>query len=50
MFQEAHGTALVEQKWRKQWRGKIFFSNGISSSTGVLICITEDLDRKVNNN
>ena len=49
MLQETHSTALVEQKWRNQWRGKMFFSHGTSNSTGVLICITEDLDCKVNN-
>ena len=49
MLQESHGTALVEQKWRNQWRSKMFFSHGTNSSTGVLICIREDLDCKVNN-
>ena len=49
MLQETHSTALVEQKWRNQWRGKMFFSHDTSNSTGVLICITEDLDWKVNN-
>ena len=49
MLEETHSTALVEQKWRTQWRGKMFFSHGTSNSTGVLICITEDLDCKANN-
>ena len=49
MLQETHSTALVEQKWRSQWRGKMFFSHGTSNSTGVLNCITEDLDCKVKN-
>ena len=44
MLQETHSTTLVEQKWRNQWRGKMLFSHGTSNSTGVLICITEDLD------
>ena len=49
MLQETHSTASVEQKWRNQWLCKMFFSHGTSNSTGVLICVTEDLDCKVNN-
>ena len=49
MLQETHSTALVEQKWRNQWRAKVFFGHGTSNSTGVLICITEDLDCEVKN-
>ena len=49
MLQETHSTALVEQKWRNQWRGKVFFCHGTSNSIEVLICITEDLDCKVKN-
>ena len=49
MLQETHSTGLVEQKWRNQWRGKVFFDHGTSNSTRVLICITEDLDCKVKN-
>ena len=49
MLQETHSTGLVEQKWRNQWRCKMFFSHGTSNSTRVLISITEDLDCKVNN-
>ena len=49
MLQETHSTALVEQKWQNQWHRKMFFSHGTSNSTGVLICITEDLDCRVNN-
>ena len=30
MLQETHSTALVEQKCRNQWRGKLFFSHGAS--------------------
>ena len=44
-----HSTALVEQKWWNQWRGKVFSSHGTSNSTGILISITEDLDCKVKN-
>ena len=43
MVQETHSTDLVEQKWWNQWHGKMFYSHGTSYSTGVLICITEDL-------
>ena len=49
MLQETHSTALVEQKWRNLWRGKVFFGHGTINSTRVLICITEDLDCKVKN-
>ena len=36
MLQETHSTLNDEKNWRKQWRGKLFFSHGTSNSTGVL--------------
>ncbi len=36
-IQETHCTKEEERKWKKEWEGDIFFSNGTSKSSGVAI-------------
>ena len=48
MLQETHSTLNDEKNWRKQWRGKLFFSHGTSNSTGVLVGFREGLDYSLN--
>ena len=48
MLQETHSTPIDEENWRKQWRGKLFFSHGTSNNTGVLVGFREGLDYSVN--
>ena len=36
-LQETHSDSKVEQKWKEDFEGPIFFSHGKSNSCGVLI-------------
>ena len=46
-LQETYSTKEIENQWRKQWRGELFFSHGTSRSKGVLVLVQENLDFKV---
>jgi len=46
-LQETYSTKEIENQWRKQWRGVLFFSHGTSHSKGVLILVRENLDFQV---
>ena len=37
----------VENEWKKQWKGKTFFSHGTNHSRGVLILVKDQLDFKL---
>ena len=41
---ETYSTADVEDIWRTQWRGKLFFAHGSNHSCGVMILVRSDLD------
>ena len=43
-LQETYSTADVEDIWRTQWRGKLFFAHGSNHSCGVMILVRSDLD------
>ena len=43
LVQETHSTNSIENKWRKEWDGEIFFSHGTSKSRGVMILIPPNL-------
>ena len=43
-LQETYSTEELENQWRKQWRGDLFFAHGTSHSKGTLILIREGLD------
>ena len=43
-LQETYCTAEIEDTWRTQWQGKIFFSHGSNHSRGVMILVRNDLD------
>ena len=45
-LQETHSVQNVEKLFEYQWRGKLLFSHGTSSSRGVCICFRYDLDYK----
>ena len=36
-LQETHSNSKVEQKWKEDFHGKVFFSHGKTNSRGVLI-------------
>ena len=46
-LQETHSVQKVEKLFEYQWRGKVLFSHGTSSSRGVCICFRYDLDYKI---
>ena len=43
-LQETYSTKVVENIWKKQWKGELFFSNGSEHSRGVLILIKNSLE------
>ena len=46
-LQETYSSKEVENIWRKQWKGDMFFSHGSSHSRGVLILVRDQLDFKL---
>ena len=43
-LQETYSIVDVEDIWRTQWRGKLFFAHGSNHSCGVMILVRSDLD------
>ena len=43
-LQETYSTPEVDNEWKKQWKGKTFFSHGTNHSRGVLILVKDQLD------
>ena len=43
-LQETYSTPEVENVWKSQWRGELFFSHGSEHSRGVLTLVKEGLD------
>ena len=43
-FQETYSTEELENQWRKQWRGDLFFAHGTSHSKLTLILVKQGLD------
>ena len=44
LLQETHSTTDVENLWKNEWGGKIFYNHGESDSKGVAILISPGLD------
>ena len=47
-LQETHSVVSVENRWKSEWGGDIFFSHGESNKKGVAILVNNKLDYKVN--
>ena len=43
-LQESYSTPEVENVWKSQWKGEMFFSHGTVHSKGVLILIKNNLE------
>ena len=43
-LQETYSTEDIEDQWRKQWKGDLFFAHGTSHSKGTLILVKQGLD------
>ena len=57
MLQETHTISTVHEKWKREWDGPIFFSDGESNSRGVTTLIPKKLtnsfeiiEKKTDNN
>lgn len=46
-LQETYSTKEVENQWKKQWRGEMFFAHGTHHSRGVVILARNNLDFKL---
>ena len=46
-LQETYSTKEVENIWKKQWKGEMFFLHGSEHSRGVLILIMNSLEFKL---
>lgn len=47
IYVSSYNTPEVENMWKKQWKGKMFFSHGTNHSRGVLILVKDLLDFKL---
>ena len=47
MLQETHSSEEMEQMWRIEWNGAIYFSHGSTNSCGVATLISPGLDLNV---
>ena len=46
-LQETYSTKEIENQWKKQWSGDIYFAHGSNHSPGVAILIRKSLDFKL---
>ena len=46
-LQETYSTEEIENQWKKQWSGDIFFAHGSNHSRGVAILIRKSFDFKL---
>ena len=49
LLQETHCVAKMEETWKKEWGGDLYFSHGTSAARGVAILIPSNLDVIVKN-
>ena len=47
LLQETYSTPDIEDVWRRDWSGQMFFSHGTNHSRGVLILIAPQVDLKI---
>ena len=46
-LQETYSTKDIENVWRSQWKGSIFFAHGSNHSCGVLVLVKDHLEFEV---
>ena len=46
-LQETYSTVHVENTWKSQWKGDLFFAHSSKASKGVLILVKDNLDFKL---
>ncbi len=47
LLQETHSCDRVEQQWRMEWGGKIYFAHGTTNERGVAILFKNDINVEV---
>ena len=47
MLQETHSSENLEDTWKMEWNGDIYFSHGSTNSCGVAILISPGLDLNI---
>jgi len=47
-LQETYSTTGVEDLWRNQWGGEVYFAHGTNHSKGVMVMFRPNLDIRVN--
>ena len=43
-LQETYSTKEVENNWKRQWKGPMFFAHGSNHSCGVLVLVRDSLE------
>ena len=43
-LQETYNTKEVENNWKRQWKGPMFFAHGSNHSCGVLVLVRDSLE------
>ena len=46
-LQETYSTRDIEDNWKQQWSGSVYFSHGTCHSKGVIILIDSKLDAQI---
>ena len=41
LLQERHCAGFLEKRWKTEWGGRAFFSNGTTQARGVMILISK---------
>ena len=49
LIQETHSTKEVEDQWKSEWEGDIYFSHGTSSTVGIAILIKRNTPLNISN-
>ena len=47
LIQETHSCKDIEQLWKNEWGGKIYYSHGTTSSRGVMTCFNPKFQCKI---
>ena len=47
LLQETHGSDDIEQIWKNEWNGPLYFSHGETDSCGVTTLVSPDIDLNV---
>ena len=43
-LQETYSTKEIENNWKRQWKGPMFFGHGSNNSCGVLVLVRDSLE------